>query len=191
MAIAARPAPGEPTAHSRARMPPIEPPSDRGERSMPSASASAPSAATWSRTVISGNRRAQRPPVRRRSTTARWCPGSRRARWPPPRTTGRCRAGAPGPISPSHQPGVGCPGPVGPTTCASPVSACSTSTALSRCGVQLAPGLVRHAAPGPASDRRTRSAAAPTSSTYRRPGRGRRPSRTTSSQATVTLPWRP
>ena len=38
----------------------------------------------------------------------------------------------PGPTIPCHQPAVGCPGPAAPTTWLSPVSACSTSTALSR-----------------------------------------------------------
>src|SRR6201995_4472840 len=42
--------------------------------------------------------------------------------------------GAPGPATPSHQPGVGCPGPAGPVMCESPVSACSTTTTLSRAG---------------------------------------------------------
>ena len=69
---------------------------------------------------------------RGRSTTGRWCPGSRRARWRRATKSRSVSSGAPGPISPSHQPGVGCSGPAGPTTCESPVSACSTSTALSR-----------------------------------------------------------
>src|SRR6202007_2229164 len=42
--------------------------------------------------------------------------------------------GAPGPAMPSHHPGVGCPGPAGPVMCESPVSACSTTTTLSRVG---------------------------------------------------------
>ena len=42
--------------------------------------------------------------------------------------------GAPGPATPSHQPSVSSPGPVGPVTCESPVSACSTTTTLSRLG---------------------------------------------------------
>src|SRR5689334_13203751 len=42
--------------------------------------------------------------------------------------------GAPGPATPSHQPGVGCPGPAGPVMCESPVSACNTTTTLSRAG---------------------------------------------------------
>ena len=41
----------------------------------------------------------------------------------------------PGPTRSDHQPGVGCPGPASPVTWESPVSACSTSTALSRCGL--------------------------------------------------------
>src|ERR1700726_3222444 len=42
--------------------------------------------------------------------------------------------GAPGPTTLSHQPGVGWSGPAGPVTCESPVSACSTTTTLSRVG---------------------------------------------------------
>src|ERR1700756_1082827 len=42
--------------------------------------------------------------------------------------------GAPGPATPSPHPAVGCPGPAGPMTCESPVSACSTTTTLSRVG---------------------------------------------------------
>ena len=42
--------------------------------------------------------------------------------------------GAPGPATPSHQPSVSSPGPVGPVTCESPVRACSTTTTLSRFG---------------------------------------------------------
>jgi len=43
------------TAHSRARCPPIEPPTTHAHRSMPSASARAASTAIWSRIVIVGN----------------------------------------------------------------------------------------------------------------------------------------
>jgi hypothetical protein len=39
------------TAHSRTRMPPIEPPSTAAQVSMPSSSASRRSASTWSRAV--------------------------------------------------------------------------------------------------------------------------------------------
>src|ERR1700735_2583767 len=42
--------------------------------------------------------------------------------------------GGPGPATPSHQPGVGCPEPAGPVMCESPVSACNTRTTLSRAG---------------------------------------------------------
>ena len=38
---------------------------------------------------------------------------------------------------PSHQPGVGCPGPAGPAAWLSPVSACSTSTALDASGASV------------------------------------------------------
>ena len=47
---------GAMTAHSRARIPPMEPPTTAAQRPMPSASARAISTATWSRTVMSGNR---------------------------------------------------------------------------------------------------------------------------------------
>src|SRR4051812_15756545 len=60
--------------------------------------------------------------------------------WQPPSTLAattndvRVSSGAPGPISPSHQPAVGCPGPAEPTTCESPVSACRTRTASAASG---------------------------------------------------------
>ena len=47
---------GYPTAHSSARIPPIEPPRTAANRSIRSRSANAASAATWSRMVIRGNR---------------------------------------------------------------------------------------------------------------------------------------
>ena len=43
------------TAHSSARIPPIEPPITQAQEEMPRASARAASAATWSRTVTKGN----------------------------------------------------------------------------------------------------------------------------------------
>lgn len=60
--------------------------------------------------------------------------------WQPPSTLGATmnqRSGSsarPGPISRSHHPGVGWPGPAGPAAWLSPVSACSTSTALDPSG---------------------------------------------------------
>ena len=51
------------TAHSSTRMPPIEPPTTAAHRSMPSASASAASTATWSRIVIVGKREPYGVPV--------------------------------------------------------------------------------------------------------------------------------
>ena len=71
------------------------------------------------------------------STTARSCPGSRRARWGTPRRTGRCRSAHPGPMVPSHQPTSPCPGPAGPAAWLSPVSACSTSTAFDASGASV------------------------------------------------------
>ena len=44
------------TAHSSARMPPIEPPRTVCQRSTPRASASRASVCTWSRTVMNGKR---------------------------------------------------------------------------------------------------------------------------------------
>ena len=48
-------------------MPPIDPPTTAYHRSMPSASASATSSATWSRIVVTGKREPERPAVRRRA----------------------------------------------------------------------------------------------------------------------------
>lgn len=47
---------GNVTAHSMTRIPPIDPPMTMAHLSMPSRSASAASAATWSRTVTKGKR---------------------------------------------------------------------------------------------------------------------------------------
>ena len=77
-----------------------------------------------------------------RARRARWCPGSRRARWRTRRTSGRCRSAGPGPMRLSHQPGVGCPGASGPAAWLSPVRAWHTSTALRRVVVERAPRLV-------------------------------------------------
>ena len=57
--------PGCPTAHSSARMPPIDPPTHRGERSMPSWSASAASAWHLVADGDPGEARAPRPAVGR------------------------------------------------------------------------------------------------------------------------------
>ena len=56
MATAARTRSGWLTAHSTTRIPPIDPPMTARKRSMPSASASIASTATWSRMVMLGNR---------------------------------------------------------------------------------------------------------------------------------------
>jgi len=47
---------GWPTAHSSARIPPIDPPMTAAHRSRPRAPASATSTATWSRMVMRGKR---------------------------------------------------------------------------------------------------------------------------------------
>ena len=122
---------GAVTHHSRARIPPIEPPTTPAQRSMPSRSARATSTAHLvpdgdhreARAVAAGRRRPGRP--------GRSCPGSHRAHWGRPRSSGRCRSARPGPISASHHPAVGWPGPAGPAAWESPVRACRTRTALS------------------------------------------------------------
>ncbi len=95
------------------------------------------------RAVRPAGRRVDRRPVRS-------SPGSRRARWRTRRSSGRCRWPRPGPMSPSHQPGAGWPGPLGPAAWRSPVRAWHTSTALAAVGVERAPRLV--------GDRRRRAA---------------------------------
>lgn len=110
-------------------MPPIEPPTTAAHRPMPRASASAASAATWSRTVRYGNRDPQGRPSG---------PGEEGPvlPWQPPSTFGATTnhrsvsSARPGPTSASHQPGVGWPGPAGPAAWLSPVRACRTRTAL-------------------------------------------------------------
>ena len=118
------------TAHSTARIPPIEPPSTAAHDPIPSWSASRTSRATWSRTLVCGNREPQGRPS-----------GAGDAGpvvpWHPPRTLGATTnhrsvsIASPGPTIAPHHPGVGCPSPAGPVTWLSPVSACRTSTALS------------------------------------------------------------
>ena len=132
-------------------MPPIDPPTTASHRAMPRWSATA----AWVRTMsrIGDDREASSRRACRwsgRSTPGRSCPGSRRARSRTRRSSGRCRGHGPGPISPSHQPAVGWPGPLGPVAWRSPVRAWHTSTALRGVGVEAAPGLV--------GDRRCRAA---------------------------------
>src|SRR5262245_17145718 len=103
---------------------------------MPRRSASATSTTTWSRIVMRGNR----DPYGRPSPASDAGPV---VPWQPPSTFGHTTKkrsvsmGAPGPIIPSHHPGCRCPGPAGPAAWLSPVSACSTSTALSRAGASV------------------------------------------------------
>ena len=93
-----RPGPGTAIAHSSARMPPIDPPRTAANRvdaelvGQPRLDA---------HLVADGDPRKARPHGGRPAptTTARSCPGSRRARSPRPRTSARCRARAPGPTS--------------------------------------------------------------------------------------------
>ena len=115
---------------------------------MPSRSNSATSALTWSRMDIPGNR----APHGRPSGPVDAGPV---LPLQPPRTLvamthhSSVSSGAPGPATPSHQPGSGCRPSGAPTTCESPVSACSTSTTLSavgdsspqRCTASSTPGI--------------------------------------------------
>ena len=87
------------TAHSRARMPPIDPPTTSG----PGVDPERVGERGLGRDLVAdGHEREPRAPrraVRGRRRRARSCPGSRPARWRPRRTSGRCRAARPGPIS--------------------------------------------------------------------------------------------
>src|SRR6478735_2440493 len=101
---------------------------------MPSRVASAASTTTWSRIVTVGKLEPYGAPVAGSFDAGPVVP------WQPPSTFGHTTKkrsvsiGAPGPIIPSHHPGWQWPGPAGPAAWLSPVSACSTSTALSRAG---------------------------------------------------------
>ncbi|GMA89206.1 hypothetical protein GCM10025868_44560 [Angustibacter aerolatus] len=118
------------TAHSTTRMPPIEPPTTLAHVPMPRASARRTSASTWSRTVRNGKREPQARPsgATDDGPVVPWQPPSTFGATTNQRSVSSAR---PGPTSPSHHPGVGWPSPAGPATWLSPVSACSTSTALS------------------------------------------------------------
>ena len=97
---------GCPTHHSRTRIPPIEPPTTADHCSIPRWSARAASTDTWSRMVTNGKREPHATPF-----------GAGEAGpvvpWQPPSTFGHTTKyrsvsmGAPGPIIPSHHPGVG------------------------------------------------------------------------------------
>jgi len=95
---------GKPTAHSNARMPPIDPPITPYHRAIPKQSASAASTTTWSRIVMRG----KREPYGWPSAASHAGPV---VPWHPPRTFGQTTKnrsvsiGAPGPIIPSHHPG--------------------------------------------------------------------------------------
>ena len=180
------------TAHSSERIPPIEPPMTAAQRRMPSWSASRASTSTWSRTVTNGNRE----PHGRPSGAADEGPV---VPWQPPRTLDATTnhrsvsSGRPGPIRPSHQPGVGWPGPAGPLTWLSPVSACSTRTALSARGVERAPRLVGDGRPRAAQPPVSRSSG-PTAANCRLPGSSpgsQAPPAATRSTSDIRRPWRP
>ncbi|CNM80025.1 Uncharacterised protein [Mycobacterium tuberculosis] len=114
----------------------MEPPTTAATSVMPSAASAATSACTWSRIEISGNLEPQGFPSRASEL------GPVEPRQPPSTLVATAHQrvvsiGAPGPATPSHQPGVGWPGPAGPVMCESPVSACKTTTTLSRAGDNL------------------------------------------------------
>ena len=136
---------GAPTAHSSARMPPIEPPMTEAQRRTPSDVGERRLGRHLVAHRDAREARAVGAAVGARATRARSCPGSRRARWAPRRTSGRCRAARPGRSARPTSRASGCPGPAAPTTWESPVRACSTSTAFDRSCVGRAPGLVRDA----------------------------------------------
>ena len=125
---------GWPTIHSSARAPPIEPPTTAATSVMPSAASAATSASTWSRTEISGNLEPQGFP----SGASELGPGRAAAA---AQHVGGDRAPAVG-VDRRARPGNAVPpagGRVararpGPVMCESPVSACSTTTTLSRFG---------------------------------------------------------
>src|SRR5215207_9904520 len=114
-------------------MPPIDPPITAYHRSMPSASASATSSATWSRMVVTG----KRDPNARPSGASDDGPV---VPWQPPSTLGHTTKkrsvsmAHPGPMVPSHQPTSPCPGPTGPAAWLSRLSAWSTRTAFDASG---------------------------------------------------------
>lgn len=88
---------------------PIEPPSTAATSVIPSAASAAMSASTWSRIEIAGNREPHGLPSRASDA------GPVEPQQPPRAlvATAHQRSvsiGAPGPMIPSHQPGVGCPG---------------------------------------------------------------------------------
>ena len=105
---------GTVTAHSSARIPPIDPPSTR----RPSVDAERVGQRDLGGHLVAGGQPREpgppRPSVRGRATTGRSCPGSRPSTLGATTNQRSVSSGAPGPIRPSHQPGVGCPGPARP-----------------------------------------------------------------------------
>ena len=121
---------GSSIAHSRARMPPIEPPITACQRKMPKRMASCRSAATRSRMVKAGKRGPQGRPsgAGLEGPLLPWQPPNTLGQSTKKRSVSRAR---PGPIRSSHQPGAPWPGPAGPAAWLSPLKPCSSSTALS------------------------------------------------------------
>ena len=121
-------------AHCSACMPPMEPPTTASSRSMPRWSSSSAWASTMSATVMIGKCVPYGRPVRGSTDEGPVDPLQ------PPMTFEEMTkyfsvsSALPGPMSMSHQPGRLSSGECRPATCASPDSACSTSTALSARG---------------------------------------------------------
>ena len=128
-------------------MPPIDPPTTAAQRSMPSASASAASTATWSRIVMRG----KRDPYgcRRGASDAGpvvpWQPPSTFGHTTKQRSVSIARAGAD--RSPSHHPRRAWPGSGGPGRVAVAGERVQHEDRVRRVGRELAPGLVRDGRP--------------------------------------------
>ena len=118
------------TAHSSTCIPPIEPPITLCQRRMPRWSARAAWLRTQSRTDTTGKRLPHGSPSSGcglAGPVVPWQPPSTLAQTTNQRSVSIAR---PGPMSPSHQPGVGWPGASGPAAWLSPVRAWQTRTAF-------------------------------------------------------------
>src|SRR5579864_2070594 len=129
MGMAAATLSGYETAHSKACMPPIDPPATASKRSMPRKSTRLFCTRTMSPMVITGNDRPNGQPVCGLTDDGPVVP------WQPPSTFEQIMKyfsvsnALPGPIMLSHQPGF----PVSwliPAACASPENACRMRIAL-------------------------------------------------------------
>jgi len=136
MGIAEATMSGYMTAHSRACMPPIEPPATASRRSMPRCLTSMCCKRTMSAMVMPGNDSAYGLPVAGLMEDGPVVPRQ------PPSTFEQIMKyllvskALPGPIMLSHQPGLPSSGQM-PAACASPVKACTIRMALSRAAFRV------------------------------------------------------